>query len=787
MVRPLHRKLVRDLVRLRAQVVTIALVVACGVGGFVGSLSAHLSLTSLRDSYYDSARFGHVFAELRRAPNFIAERIRNLPGVLDVDTRITGQVQMSMAGVDEALTGWIVSLPASSLAGVDRVVLKRGRWVEPGDRDGVLLGDAFAAARRVNPGDRLTVLLNGRQEQVTVTGIALSPPFVFAAAAGGLHDDSNYAVLWMPRARLAAAYDMVGAFNHVSLRIDRSASVAGTIARLDDLLAPYGSTGAYDRSDQASNRTLAQEINEQRVFGTVLPAVFLVVAIFLLNILLARHIATERSQIAALRALGYEARAIALHYAVFALTVALLGVAGGLVIGEVLGRWMTELYTGFFRFPTHEFTLSVPLAIGGAALAIAVAVLAAASSVRRIARLQPAEAMRPPAPAHYRRSRIEKALARHGSSPSATMVVRELQRRPLRAIATVLGLASATAIIIAGAWWGDAFDNLIEREMYLRDRAQVFLALTTPASPAVLHEIRRLPGVLAAEGARVVPVQLSRGHRHYRTTLTGLDPQSDLHRVLDSNWRDLPLEPDTLVLTDRLAAALEARVGDSIDVFALEGSRQRRTLPLVAISNDYMGMQAYADRLSAARLAGEHDTVNIARVRVDALERARFLAAARTAPRIAAVGDKERMVRYFRTTAQRNLLVFAGILSVFATCIAIGVVYNSARIQLAEREWELATLRVVGFTRAEVSAMLLGQLALQLLISIPVGCALGFALSYTIVELISAEEFRIPMIVTIHTYSIAVGIMLAAAVLSALVVRRHVDRLDLIAVLKTRE
>jgi putative ABC transport system permease protein len=779
--------LLRDIVRLRTQVLTIALVVACGVGGFVGSLSAHLSLTALRDAYYDSARFGHVFAELRRAPNSVAERIRSLPGVVDVDTRVTGQVQMSMVGVTESLTGWIVSLPDNPAAGVDRVVLKRGRWVEAADRDGVLIGDAFAAARGVNPGDRLTILLNGRQEQVTVTGIALSPPFVFAAAAGGLHDDSNYAVLWMPRTRLAAAYDMVGAFNHVSLRLERRASVPGAIAELDTLLATYGSTGAYDRADQASNRTLSQEINEQRVFGTVLPGVFLAVAIFLLNVLLTRHIATERSQIAALRALGYEARDVALHYAAFALTIALIGVAGGLIIGAVLGRWMTALYTGFFRFPTSEFTLSAPLAIGGAALAIAVAVFAAASAVRRIAELAPAEAMRPPAPASYRRTRVERALTRQGSSASVTMVVRELQRRPWRAIATVFGLASAAAIIIAGAWWGDAFDNLIEREMYLRDRAQVFLALTTPTSPAALHEIRRLPGVITAEGARVVPVKLSRGHREYRTVITGLDPHSTLHRVLDSEWRDLPLEPGTIVLTDRLAAALDARVGQSIDVLALEGTRQRRTLTLAAISNDYMGMQAYAERTGVARLAGEHDTVNIARVRLDSAARERFLAAAQTAPRIAAVGDKERMVRYFRSTAQRNLLVFAAILSAFATCIAIGVVYNSARIQLAEREWELATLRVVGFTRAEVSAMLLGQLALQLLISIPVGCVLGFALSYTIVELISAEEFRIPMIVSVQTYGIAVGIMLAAAILSALVVRRHVDRLDLIAVLKTRE
>jgi putative ABC transport system permease protein len=323
--------------------------------------------------------------------------------------------------------------------------------------------------------------------------------------------------------------------------------------------------------------------------------------------------------------------------------------------------------------------------------------------------------------------------------------------------------------------------------MYVRDRTQIFLALTAPSSITALNDIQRLPGVLAVEASRVVAVKLTHGPNHYRTVVTGLDPGSELHRVLDTKWADIPLDRGSIVLTDRLAEALRARVGDTIDVAALDGTRQRLRLTISALAGDLMGMQAYAPRVEVARWVGERDTFDMARVRIDSQRRAELLSAVRKVPRIAAAGDKDRIIRYFRTTAQRNLLFFAGILSAFAACIAVGVVYNSARIQLAEREWELATLRVVGFTRAEVSTMLLGQLALQLLVSIPLGFACGYALSYLIVELISAEEFRIPLVITPQTYLIATTVMLAAAAASALIVRRHVDRLDLIGVLKTRE
>ncbi|MEO8019777.1 MAG: ABC transporter permease [Pseudomonadota bacterium] len=786
-MRALDRKLLRDLWRLRSQVITIALVVASGVGGYIGSLSAHASLASLRDDYYESARFAHVFAPVRRAPRALLNRLRAIPGVLDLDMSVAAATTITVPGAIDVMTGQIVSLPARPDVGMNRVVLARGRWVEPDDASGVLLSQSFARARGIVPGDRLSILMNGRYQSVRVNGIALSPAYIFAASQGGFADDTRFGVLWMPEERLAAAYDLRGAFNLLSVRLDSSADPVHVIGALDRLLAPYGAIGAYARKDQLSHKMLTQEIEEQRVFGTVLPAVFLAVAVFLLHVLISRHIATERTQIAALKAMGYGDRTIGAHYFAFTAATVVLGVAIGLGVGIAFGRWMTGLYARVFSFPEFRFSLEAWVVSSAVLLAAFAGIAATLTAVRAVIRLPAAEAMRPPAPAHFHRTLLERLRLGRLLSAPARMVVRELERRPLRAVLTTLGIASSVAIIIAGTWWGDAFDSLVDAELFRRDRADVMIALNEPTQMSGLGEIRRMPGVLTAEAARTVPVRLRHGSREYRTALIGIEPGANLKRVQDANYRNLPLVPGTLILNDRLARALDLRPGDSVDVEPLEGTRRVRRMHVTAESGDLMGMYGYLTRRDAARLVGEGDTFNFARVRLDATQDAAFFERVRNTPRIAAAGDKRRMVAHFRATSQHNLLMFAAILSTFAMCIAVGVVYNSARITLAEQSWELATLRVMGFTRAEVSWTLLGQIAAQMLIALPIGWFAGTALAALILKLISAEEFRIPFVVDSGTYTLASLVMLGAGIVTAFIVRRRIDQLDLIGVLKTRD
>ncbi len=782
----LTRKLVRDLWRVRGQVVTIALVVASGIAAFTASLSTYESLKRMQASYYEAARFAHAFAAARRAPNALAARLLDIPGVAEAETTIAFDVLLDLPDVLEPMIGRLIALPEHGLPAMNRLTLMAGRWIDAPESNQVLVNETFAARRGLKPGSKLGALLNGRRETLEVVGIVLSPEYVFAAAhAGG--DDSNFGVFWIGRRRLAAAFSMEGAFNRVVLRLAPGASERAVVDALDRLLEPYGSIGAHGRAEQPSHQAVTQEIGEQRVFGIVLPSVFLGVAVFLLNVVLTRQIGTQRSQIAALKALGCPDRRIGLHYLQFVLVIVALGIVLGVAAGAWLGYLLTGLYAQFFHFPSLDYRMPAWIPLAGAAASLLGAAAGALNAVLRVVRLPPAEAMRPASLPTFRPTLAERLGFGRLYSPAVRMIVRDMERRPARALATIFGSAGAVAILIAGTWWNEAIDFLLEVEFRMRERQDVSVVLAEPAATTAVYDLARLPGVVRAEADRTARVRFVSGHRSYRGEIIGLPRDSTMRTLLDDELNEVPLPPHGLVFNRTLAERLGVAPGDTVRVEFLQGERLVRDVPLAALAADLMGLRAFMDRDALNRLLGEGDALTGARLQIDGAQRAAFLRQIKETPRVAFALEIGPMIRYFRETSARNILIFTTVLSILAGTIAVGVVYNNARIALAERAWELASLRVLGFTRAEVSGLLLGELALELAAALPLGWIAGYALSAFIVELIRPETFRIPLIIGPRTYAYASLIVLAAGGASALVVRRKIDRLDLVGVLKTRD
>ena len=785
-MKALDRKLVRDLSQMRGQVLTIALVVASAVAGFVGTLSTYVSLDRAREAFYREAHFADVFVSLKRAPSEFAARIAAIRGVADVQATVVFDATLDLPGAAEPLVARMVGIEPAQARRLNRLYLRRGRMIDPAHPHEAIVSEAFAATRGLGPGSEATVLLNGRRETLRIVGVGLSPDYVYATQGGAFPDDRNFGVFWMAREYLASAYTMEGAFNDVAIALARDANARGVIDAVDRLLLPYGGAGAYARDEQISNRILDQEIGQWKAIAAILPTIFLAVAAFLLNVVLARQIGAQREQIAALKALGYANAAIARHY----LEQVLVIVALGAVLGVALGYWMchslTALYAEYFRFPEHRARLEawvILLALGAALVA---AFGAALIAVRRAVRLAPAEAMRPAAPARFRPLLIERAGLRNRLSPATSMVLRQLERRPLRAASTLLGIAAALAIVVVGMFWRDALDYLIAVQFDASQRADVELTLVEPAASRVRHEIAALPGVMRVEVARTASARLVSGHRFYRTALQGIG-QGELRRLLDAELRVVGVPPEGLLLTERLAQRLGTRVGDYVTVELLEGNRARRDVRVVGTVRDLVGLSAYIDAGALNRLLGEGDSSNVASVMVDRSKAGAFFAALKERPRIATAASKRSMLENFRATMARNVLVFTGILTAFALVIAVGVVYNNARIALAERAWELASLRVLGFTRAEVSGLLLQELAIELLLAIPLGCALGYGLAWLVIQLTHSDLVEIPVIISSRTYAFASLAIVVAGIASASIVRRRVDGLDLIGVLKTRE
>ena len=790
-MKALDRKLLRDLRLMWSQALTIALVVASGIGGFITSLSAVESLALARDGFYADARFADLFASVKRAPQALAAQLAAQPGVAEVQTTVEQMVRIELPDTADPIIGQLIGLDPRRPHSLNRVTLASGRALDGGGLrrgDGameVLVSEGFAQARGLKPGATLKALVNGRQRTLVIVGTALSPEFVFAGL-WGMPDLRGFGIFWMDREALASAYDMNGAFNRIAIRLAPGASEEAVIDSLSRTLEPWGGREVVGRADQTSHAMLDNEIKEQRVLGTVLPAIFLGVAAFLLNVVVSRLVATQREQIAALKALGYANRDIAAHYLKLVLLIVLAGLAIGVVVGDRLGTLFTGLYAEFFYFPRFDHRIAPWLLLVSIGVTVATAVLGTLNAILATVRLAPAQAMRPPAPGRYRRRLLER-LGIQAMGPALRMIIRNMERRPLRTGLSIAGVAASVAIVVLGNFFRDAIETIVDAQFNVAMRSDVAVWLAEPGDDAMRLDLARLPAVTQVESTRFVPVILHHGHRSERNLIRGYDGRAVLYRVVDADNRATVLEGRGLVITDRLADKLGVRVGEPLEVEVLEGRPRRITLTVGATVREMMGLNAYIDRTDLNRALGDGDLSSGFVLATERGLEAQLLEAIKAVPRVAGAFSKATMLRNMEEISARNVRIMSTILTAFAAVIAVGVVYNNARIALAERGWELASLRVLGFSRAEVSALLLGELAIVIAIALPLGMVLGFALVHLISTLLASDQFYFPVVILPRTYAWAALCVLAAGVVSALVVRRRIDQLDMVAVLKTRE
>ena len=788
MISHLDRKLLRDLARLKGQATAVALVMACGLAMLIMTRSLIRSLEGTRQEYYEGHRFADVFVHLKRAPRHVAEQIAALPGVSAVSPDISAQVTLDVEGLDEPASGLVRSVPDVGEPELNRLFLRRGTWLRPGSRGEVLVGEAFAKANALGPGDRVAMLLNGRRQILRIAGIVLSPEFVFESRPGAaLPDNRTYGIFWMPYAEVAAAFDLDGAFNHLALTLGPGAAERPTIAAIDRLLEPYGGRGAFGRSDHPSHIRVSDEIRVLQTLSIGFPVAFLSVAAFMTNAVLSRLLALQREQIAILKAFGFANRQIALHYLKFGFAIvagaAVFGTGGGML----LGRRLVRMYEFFFRFPDLHFELD-GRAVAIAILAgIAATVLGVLGAVRRAARLPPAEAMRPEPPANFRPAVIERSGIANLFSHSFRIAVRNLERRPGQALFTAAGLALATGILIVPNTFRDSVEELLGFQWDVVQRQDMNIGLVEPAGIEVLPLLRQLPGVIAVEPFRGAATRLRFGPRHRQLAVQGIAENSHHSRVIEAGYREIPLPTDGLVVSRKLAEVLGATIGDEVQVEFLEGRRRTRAVPITALADDFTGIAAYMERRALNRLLGEGDVVTGASFTLDGDRSGDFLRGLKEIPKVGWVAIKRSLRENFRQTTAASIGIIQTLYLTFAVVVAFGVVYNNARISLAERSRELATLRVIGFSQREVGAVIITELVLLAVLSVPVGLLIGTGFAHGVVGLINTETVRLPCLVTTQNYAFAVATVTVASTISALIVLRRLGQLNLVGALRAPE
>jgi len=787
-LKAIDKKLWRELWGMRMQALAIALVIVGGVSIFVMSLSTLDSLYETRESYYRNHHFAQVFASLKRAPLALIERIREIPGVDKVETRVVAYVNLDVAGFDDPVSGHLLSLPDNSPGLLNRIYLRKGRLFEPGRDNEVLLSEEFARAHGLQAGDTLGATINGRRKTLTVAGLALSPEYIYQIAPGAMFPDyQRYGVLWMARKPLATAYDMDGAFNDVTLTLSKGSSPQDIIDRLDELLKPYGGIGAYARKDQLSNRFLSEELKQQKTIATVFPVIFLGVAAFLLNVVISRLISLQREQIATLKAFGYSNFAVGLHYTKLVLMIVGFGVLGGVGAGIWMGKGMSNIYMGFYSLPFMIYVLKPQVIAAAALITMAVAVLGTLYAVRSAAMLPPAQAMRPEQPAVYRATIVERLGLQRWFSQPTRMILRHIERRPVKSLLTTLGIAMACGVMMIGGFQEGAIDHMVEVQYGMSQREDLIANFTEPTSLRALYSLRSLQGVEHVEGVRNVPARLQFEHRFYRTSVQGIQAEGTLMRLLDTELNDIDLPPEGVVLTDYLAELLHIQPGDMLTIEVLEGHRPTVQVPVVGTAREYLGVNAYMQREALNRLLKEGNAITGALLKVDARYQREVYAELKDMPRIAGVVEQKSAIRAFYDTLAETILFFTFITTLLGATIAFGVVYNSMRIALSERNRELASLRVLGFERAEVAYILLGELALLTLVAIPLGMLIGYGLCGYLAFRFDTDLYRIPLVLGMNVYAFAALVVIVSAIISAIMIWRNLAHLDMVAVLKSKE
>jgi len=773
---------------MKGQVFAITLVVISGVATFIMFISTVDSLSLTRDTFYREYRFADVFINLKRAPESLKDKLKDVPGVNQIETRVSAYVKLAISGFPEPVNAAIISIPDDGKPLLNRLYIRKGRLADPTKDNEVVINENFAQAHGFNPGDRFAVIINGKWKTLTITGIALSPEFVLLMKPEAMSPDfKRYGVLWMSRKALSKAYDMDGAFNNVVLTLYPDAKLSDVLAQLDTIVEQYGGFGAYARKDQISHRLLSGEFQQLQRSSEIFPTIFIFVAAFLLNVVMSRTINTQREQIAALKAFGYNNIDIGFHYAKLVVLIISAGLVGGIAAGIWFGKMLGGIYMEVYRFPFLIYTLHPKVIIAAVLISIASALVGTFHSLWRAAKQPPAEAMRPEPPAQYRVTLIEKTgIGRWLTQPSR-IIARNIERKPIRTFLSIIGIAVACATMISSGFFKDSIAFMVNVQFVLSQKEDMTVAFAESTSRRAIYELKELPGVHHAETFRTVPAKLKFGHRSYKTRINGIEPDSRLHLLLDTNLQAISLPPSGIVLTDHLGKILGVKAGDMLTVEVLEGSKPIRQVPVVALVTLYLGVMGYMDLTALNRLMREGDAISGAYLVTDPMYSEKLYQSFIKMPRVSGTVLRRNEVRNFHDVQAKGMLFFTFIATLMACSIAFGVVYNSARIALSERSRELSSLRVLGYTRGEISYILLGELGLITLIAIPLGFFIGYWLCAYIAQALASDLFRVPLVIETKTYSLAAAVVLASALASGLIVRHKLDHLDLVEVLKTRE
>ncbi len=787
----LDKKLLRHLRSSWGQALAIVAVILCGTATFITVASAYRDLLLTRDAYYTRYRFADFNLMFKQAPTTEAFKIEAIPGVRRVHGRIVKDVNLDIAGTDEPRIGRIISMPDLPVEVLDDICLMSGRYFDRGALNEVIVSTDFAKANRLKLGDRVRATIENKKHTLKIVGTALSPEYVYPirSASELVPSPERFGILWAPRSFVEDAFNMQDACNEIIGTVEVSANLDAVLDKAEKILKPYGVYAKLKRDDQISNRFLSDEIKGLEVSAWITPAIFLGVAALILFVLLNRMVSNERTEIGLLKAYGYSNWAVASYYVKFALVLGVAGCLGGFVVGQWLAYAMIRMYVEFFQFPLLRAQVYADVLVRSMGISVAFALAGAVSAARRAAAIDPAVAMRAPAPKYGHRTVFERVQpVWRRLSFSWKMIVRNVSRYRLRSSITSFGIMVSVGIMIVGFFLGDSMDYMIGFQFSETQREDVRVGLITEQSKSALYDLARFDGVRRVEPMLEYPFEIRTEWRTKDVVVIGLPEDGQLHRLNNEQGAPVDVTGPGLILSDKLAEQLGVHAGSQVRLKPLMGRvTKERVVPVSKIVRQYLGVAAYMNIDALSRILDEPIAMNAALFRtVQHGERA-LGTKLKDVPAVASVEIKSDSIANIKKTLAQSMSISNMFLAIFSGVIAFAVIYNTTMVSLMERQRELASLRVLGFTIREVGSIVYKENVVLSAVGLLFGFPFGVMLSKLLVRAYDTDLYRLPFHIEPPTFVRAFVLTVVFLALANVAAWRKIKRLDLVEVLKARE
>jgi putative ABC transport system permease protein len=782
-LRKIHKKVLRDISRSKGPFAAAVVIVFLGVALFGATYASYKNLQKSYDYSYDRLNFADAVIQVEAAPENVSAIVAGLEGVRGAYGRIQIELPVDLLGKDVRVVGRLISIPRDSHPPINDLKITEGAYPSsPGNLG--LVESNFAAYHSLKSGDSVTVRFPGEDVNVSLSGVAISPEYIWAARSMTevFPNHENFGVFFLPFDILDGRIYPNGTVNQVAVLLDKGLNEeerASTLAAVAGALAPYKVMEVVERDEQTSYALLKIDIEGFQELAFLFPMLFLTVAAIVLYMSLSRTVAAQRPQIGVMRAMGYGSRAVAMHYLEYAILATLVGSVLGVLAGHLLSGVMTQLYVGILGLPFLLMEPAWEVLPAGVAVSLLFGVLGAAIPAIAASRVRPAVAMRGQRPIS---GGGRLGLRRRGGKSLRKLPLRNVARNKRRSIFTALSLALAVALILTSVGFVDSVDEIISYQFGSVEAYDAKVEFVSPVPESQEQTVGAVEGVTATEAFLEFPVNVSLGGRSYATVAAGMRPDGDLYRIFDKSGNRLRVDGSGVILTEAMAGSLGAGVNEEI---GLESLNKATRATVVAVADQPFGPEVLMPLAEAQDLLESPGIITSVLVAVEPESMTSVEDAIEELPYVAGVQVKADVRASFRDFMDLFVL-FILIMVSFGVVMAAAIVLNTATLNANERRREHATLRALGLTVGELGRVLATEVVILSAFSLALGALLGTVLAIGFADSFSSEFFTFEIAIYPRSYVVTAAAVFLMALISQLPALRAVARMDLAEEVRAR-